>query len=68
MAGVDISVHQGLLQGWGSDVQFVRIPEEEIEIDFRNPVLPPQNRAASIPMAEERSCDSRLRGRGCRRG
>jgi hypothetical protein len=35
--GVDISVDEGLLQGWGNEVQFVRIPEdtkEEIEIDF----------------------------------
>src|SRR5260370_4451649 len=43
--GVDIAVDEGLLQGWGSEVQFVRIPEdpkEEIEIDFWVPALPPR--------------------------
>ena len=43
--GVDISVDEGLLQVWGSEVQFVRIPEnpkEEIEIDFWVPALPPR--------------------------
>jgi hypothetical protein len=41
--GVDLSVDEGLLRGWGSEVQFVRIPEdpkEEIEIDFWVPALP----------------------------
>jgi phosphoglycerate dehydrogenase-like enzyme len=43
--GVDLSVDERLLQGWGSEVQFVRIPEdpkEEIEIDFWVPALPPR--------------------------
>jgi hypothetical protein len=41
--GVDLSVDEELLRGWGSEVQFVRIPEdpkEEIEIDFWVPALP----------------------------
>ena len=43
--GVDLAVDDGLLRGWGSEVQFVRIPEdpkEEIEIDFWVPALPPR--------------------------
>jgi phosphoglycerate dehydrogenase-like enzyme len=43
--GVDLSIDERLLQGWGSEVQFVRIPEdskEEIEIDFWVPALPPR--------------------------
>jgi len=43
--GVDVSVDEGLLQGWGTDVQFARIPEDpkaEIEIDFWVPALPPR--------------------------
>jgi phosphoglycerate dehydrogenase-like enzyme len=43
--GVDLSVDERLLQGWGSEVRFVRIPEdpqEEIEIDFWVPALPPR--------------------------
>jgi hypothetical protein len=43
--GVDLSVDEGLLQGWGREVQFVRIPEdpkEEIEIDFWVAALPPR--------------------------
>lgn len=43
--GVDTSVGESLLRGWGTDVQFVRIPEDpqaEIEIDFWVPALPPR--------------------------
>ncbi|MGC1449650.1 MAG: 2-hydroxyacid dehydrogenase [Candidatus Sulfotelmatobacter sp.] len=42
--GVDTSVGEGLLQGWGREVEIVRVPENpeaEIEIDFWVPALPP---------------------------
>jgi phosphoglycerate dehydrogenase-like enzyme len=43
--GVDTSVDEALLAGFGGEVQFIRIPEDpegEIEIDFWVPALPPR--------------------------
>ena len=43
--GVDLSVDDRLRQEWVSEVQFVGIPEdpeEELEIDFWVPALPPK--------------------------
>lgn len=43
--GIDLSVDEVLLEGFGNEVQFVRIPEDpegEIEIDFWVPALRPR--------------------------
>jgi phosphoglycerate dehydrogenase-like enzyme len=43
--GVDATVDEALLQGFGKDVRIVRIPEEpnrEIDVDFWVPALPPR--------------------------
>jgi phosphoglycerate dehydrogenase-like enzyme len=43
--GVDMSVDEALLEGFGSEVQIIRIHEDpvgEIEIDFWVPALPPK--------------------------
>ena len=43
--GIDTAVDEALLQGWGTEVRIVRIPEdppEEIEIEFWVPALPPR--------------------------
>ena len=44
-SSIDRSVDDALLDGFGSEVQFIRIPEDpkvEIEIDFWVPALPPR--------------------------
>src|SRR5258707_2570178 len=43
--GVDATVDEALLQGFGKDIEIVRVPEEpsgEIEVDFWVPALPPR--------------------------